>query len=280
MNFLEDLKAQFHTYYDALIAFIPKFVIAIIILTIFLYSSRWLRKKVIKFLHGKADDPLLVNFINSLFRIINIVAAVLLFLYIIDKTEIASKILGAAGISAFVIGFAFRDLGENFLAGVIMAFNRPFRVGDTIETAGSIGSVIEMNLRETHIKSFDGKDIYIPNGQILKNPLLNYTIDGFIRKQFTIGVGYNSDIDQVRTSIYNTLTKIPGILTEEKSPSTVVADLGTSSININVYYWLNTFDKNYSGADIQSQAMNDVIKTLEQQGVSLPGQVIELKNVS
>jgi len=112
-----------------------------------------------------------------------------------------------------------------------MAFNRPFRLGDTVKTADVEGVIIEMSLRDTHIKTFDGKDVYVPNGQIIKNPLYNYTIDGFLRGSFTIGVDYNSDIEAARSIILSILKSTAGILQTTKPPRTHVKTLNSSTID-------------------------------------------------
>lgn len=278
MDIISDLKDQLLGYYDSIISLLPKLAIAVVILIIFSFVVRFLRKRTIKFARSKADDQLLINFLDSIFSLINFIIGFLLFLYIIGQTGIASSILGAAGVSAFVIGFAFKDIGENFLAGVIMAFNRPFRIGDTIKTADVEGSIVEMSLRDTHIKTFDGKDVYVPNGQILKNPLYNYTIDGYLRKQFTIGIDYGSDIKLIRSIILDTINKVPGVLTETKVPATILSDFAASTIDITVQFWINTLDKEHSSVEVRSQAMTNVLAALDAANVNMPGDVVELKN--
>jgi small-conductance mechanosensitive channel len=98
----------------------------------------------------------------------------------VGLTGVVSGLLAGAGISAFIIGFALKDIGENFLAGILLAFKRPFRVGDLVDIGGIRGTVLILNLRDTQIKTPDGKDVFIPNANIIKNPLVNFTIDGFI----------------------------------------------------------------------------------------------------
>jgi small-conductance mechanosensitive channel len=90
----------------------------------------------------------------------------------------------------FIIGFTFKDIGENFLSGILMAFKSPFRIGDLVQTGDITGYVTSLSLRETTLKSLDGKDVFIPNSTILKEPLSNFTIDGFLRYEFVIGVDY------------------------------------------------------------------------------------------
>lgn len=278
MEIINDLRVQVASYYDNIVAIIPKVFLAIIIVVILMAILKYLRKRSVKFMLKKAEDKLLVGFIDSVFRIINISIGLLIFLYTIGQAGIASSVLGAATISSVVIGFAFKDIAENFLAGVIMAFNRPFSIGDTVMTGTVEGTITEMSLRDTHIKTFDGKDVYVPNGQIIKNPLYNYTIDGFLRKSFDVGLDYGTDIDTARNIILKAVNTIPGILQEEKLPKTIIKSLGASTINIQVLYWVDTFNKQHNALEIHSQAIKRTLNALENAGVNLPGDIIEIKN--
>ncbi len=276
MEIIDDLFVQFTSYYDKLIVLIPRVLIAVVVVGLFLFLMTLIRKRLKKFLESKADDKLLVNFFDKLFQIFNITIAILLSFYIVGLAKLAASALGGLGLGAIIVGFAFKDIAENLLAGVMMAFKRPFKVGDVIETQGIIGSVVVMNIRETHVKTFDGKDVYIPNGQILKNPLFNFTIDGFMRHQFKIGVDYNSDIERVRKIIMDVLMNVSGILKEGKMPLTMVSEFQSSTIEITVQYWTNTFDKSHSSVEIKTQAMRLVLEALQLNKVEMPSDIIEI----
>ena len=125
-----------------------------------------------------------------------------------------------------------------------------------------VGNILEMSLRDTHIKTFDGKDVYVPNGQIIKMPLYNYTIDGFMRSSFTVSVAYDTDLEKARMLILEAVSKVPGILKEDKLARTHIKNLNTSRIDIEVHYWINTFDSTYSSLDIKSQAQIFAINAL------------------
>jgi len=274
----EDLQKQTASYYEDLIQFIPRLAIALIVILVFYFSLRYLRKRIVAYMLTKANDRLLVGFIDSIFRIFNITIGILFFLYLIGQSGIATSLLGAATLSSVVIGFAFKDIAENFLAGVIMAFNRPFRLGDTVKTGDVEGNIVEMSLRDTHIKTFDGKDVYVPNGQIIKNPLYNYTIDGFLRGSFVVGVDYDSDVEEVRKTILNVVQNVPGVLNGEKPPRTHVQKLNTSTVDIEVHYWIDTFDKKFSSLEIKSRAQAQVAKVLADAEVGMPADIVEIKN--
>lgn len=278
MNEINDIKEQIILFYETIITVLPRIGLALILSFFLGFILRFVRQKVSKISAKRAEDPLIVDFFDEVAKTINIIVLILFFLYVVGLEGLAGSILAAAGISTFVIGFAFKDIGENFLAGIVMAFKRPFRVGDIIEVSGVTGTIQEMNIRDTQIKTFDGKDVFIPNGQILKNPFYNFTIDGFLRNQFSIGIDYGSDIAKARNIIQETMEKIPGVIKEEKPPINMIAELGASSINITVQYWLDTFDKNYSGIEVQTQCITKVYEALLANNVNMPGDIIELKN--
>ena len=276
MKIIDDLINQVVGYYDSFIVFLPKLILGLVISYLLYKILRGFTKRFVKFLTAKTDDKLLINFLDGLINTALILLSIFLFLYIIGQAGLASGILGAATISSVVIGFAFKDIAENFLAGVIMAFNRPFRKGDYVQTGSVEGSVVEMSIRETHLKTSDGKDVYVPNGQIIKNPLYNYTIDGFIRGSFTVGIAYESDVESVRKTILGVLKTVPGILLEGKIPRTHVTKLNTNTVDIEVHYWINTFDKRFSGLEVKSQAQAKTLVALNNDKVGMPATIIEL----
>ena len=111
--------------------------------------------------------------------------------------NITDKILAGTALTTFIVGIALKDIGENVLAGILMAFRRPFIIGDLIEVQGMRGRVKKMSLRETNIKTLDVKDVFIPNCIILKNPLENFTYNQLLRSEFFINVDYSEDLEKV-----------------------------------------------------------------------------------
>ncbi len=275
---IKDLQTEISKYYDVLIGLLPKLVVAILVFIVLEILLRLIRKRSMKLIHKKIDDPLLGDFINRFFRVTNITVGILFFLAIVGKSGVVGSILGVAGVSAFVIGFAFKDIGENFLAGIIMAFKRPFRLGDVIETLGITGTIIGLNLRDTQIKTFDGKDVYIPNGQILNNPLFNQTIDGSMRKDFTIRLDFESDIDKAIRILLEVVNSLPGVLKDDKASHVVISELSPSTINLKVRYWVDTFDPIESPLVTHNHAVALSLNALTAAGFNLPGDILELKN--
>ncbi len=252
--------------------------ISIVTFLIFLFIAKKSKAFLRSRLTRRMDDDLLANFLAGIFSSLVILIGLLVVFRLIGLTGVVSGLLAGAGISAFIIGFALKDIGENFLAGIILAFKRPFRVGDFVDINGIKGKVLTLNLRDTQIKSFDGKDIFIPNGMILKNPLVNFTIDGYLRYDFMIGLDYGSEYQKAVDMIKSTLLKVPGVLDDLKEPQVWVVEAGESTLNIQANFWVDTFDRTISDAVVKSTAIIQVLTALEKAGFNMPARIIELKN--
>lgn len=268
-TFLEDIQSQVVENYDALVAITPRLIIAIILLLIFWFLGYYIRKLANKRLEKNMSDSLLANFLAGLVRGVVLLLGILFVLRFWGFTGVVTSVLTGAGISAFIIGFALKDIGENFLAGILLAFKRPFKIGDMIEIIGIKGQVIKLNLRDTQIKTEDGKDVYMPNGSIVKNPLINFTIDGFIRNQFDIGLDHGSDYTAAIKIMEERLQNIKGILKGDKAPLVVVKEIANNAVIITVFFWVNTFTRVPPFNKVKSRAMVGVVKALEEAGYNL-----------
>ncbi len=273
-----DLLINMETYYTQLVFLLPKVLLASIVFAFFYFLANRSRNFVNTRLTKNMDDPLLATFLSRVVKIAIVLIALLFALQILGLAGVATGLITGAGVSAIVIGFAFKDIGENFLAGIMLAFHRPFRVGDTVDLDGYTGKVVALNLRNSRIKTFDGKDIFIPNANIIKNPVVNYTMDGFLRYDFTIGLDYGSDINKAIQVIMKTMQQVSGVLQEEKKISISVSSLGTSTLDLRVYYWLNTFDASASSGVVKTQAVQQTLDALMKAGFYLPGNILEIKN--
>lgn len=250
---------------------------------IFLFSlilAKLIKRTVSKRLNPASKNPLIAKFLSQLISAIIILIGLTIFLKMIGLGFIATTIFTGAGIMTFVIGFAFKDIGENFLSGILMAFKSPFRIGDLIETQGIVGYAIELNLRETIIKSFDGKDVFIPNSQILNHPLFNYTIDGFLRYEFIVGVDYQENLLEVIDLMRDAVEKIPEVLEGDKRPIVFTDEFETNTINIKVIYWVDTLSSKTKASHfaIRTKAMHAVSQVLKEHNIGLPANIMEIKN--
>ena len=258
----------------------PKLGVGLFILLTFILAS-WLIKRIItKRIKPRIKNPLLAIFIGKLVAFVITVTGFVIFLNVIGLGGFAKHIMAGAGITTFVIGFAFKDIGENFLSGILMAFKSPFKIGDLIETNGTTGYVNELNMRDSVIKTLDGKDVFIPNSQIIKAPLFNYTIDGFLRYEIVIGIDYSEDLVKVISIIKSVLLQIPEVLQGDKKPVVVIDQLDASTININILYWIDTFKSKAKSFHhkIKSDIIINILDELHKNNIYLPGNILEIKN--
>jgi small conductance mechanosensitive channel len=249
-----------------------------LILVVGILVATWITKLIGGKLGQKAHDPLMSSFLA---RAIKIVLAVLLFLlamHVAGLSGIAGALMATFGASAVVLGFAFKDIAENFLAGIILAFNRPFKVNDTVKIEDLFGKEKEMEFRYTKITTFDGRNVYIPKGNVLRKPVYNYTEDGFFRTDFIVGIAYENDIEKARELILQCLNSSEGVVNEGQHVSfSIVDELATSTVNIKVHFWVHTDNFRRGMLETRSRLIKNVKTTLESNGFNLPAEIRELK---
>ncbi|MEM9835517.1 MAG: mechanosensitive ion channel family protein [Bacteroidota bacterium] len=277
-NFTQQLTESILGYYQLFVNWLPRIALAVVVYLVLWYISRQLTKLAGKQFTERVDDQLLARFLTRLLRTFLAVLVFATILQVLGLGNIAAGLLTGAGIGAFVIGFAFKDIGENLLAGIMLAFHRPFSIGHVIEVDGVTGSVVALNLRNTQVKTFDGKDVFIPNSIMLKQKVTNFVIDGFLRQDFKLRLDFNDDVEKAREIVLTTLASIPGVLQETKPPSVHLMDMDTSSKQLTAFYWIDTFDSKVSGLEVKTQAIAQSLIALNKAGFYRPGDIIELKS--
>ncbi len=275
---LQDLFLEFRSYYDLIVSLLPKLAIALLILLFFYLFANRIRKFTKRSLTKRMDDPLLATFIARMIKVLIVIIGCLLFLKVIGLDAVAGSLLASAGVGAFILGFAFKDIGENFLAGILLAFNRPFKIGDVVALEGIEGKIVALSLRDIHLRTAEGQDVFIPNSSVIKKPLINFTVDGDLRADFTLGFDYGSNMEKAIQLILETLSEVPGVMTVSRQPSVLINELGTSTINVTCYYWVDAFDPAYNFIEVKNQAVVSVLQRLDEAGYYMPSDILEIKN--
>jgi small conductance mechanosensitive channel len=232
---IEEIKVEFGrqvtNYYNGLIELALKLLVAFAVLFLLFLISQLLKPAIRKRLKRRLEDEILAEFFSGVIHFTFITLGVLVGIQIIGLGTLVVGIFSGAGVAAIVLGFAFKDIGENFIAGIIMAFNRPFKTGDMIQLDSQRGRVLPMSIRETHIKTSDGKDVFIPNANILKGSLINYTLDGALRYEATIGIDYGSDMPKCFAIIKDVLKSIDGVQ-NIPAPSAEITNYTTNGLDV------------------------------------------------
>jgi len=275
---MSELENTFLHYWNELVVQLPNFILAILTIIVGYFLANFIARGFRRAISRRSKDPLMTNFLTKSVKTGIILFVIMLALRIAGLGDIATGLLTAAGASAIVVGFAFRDIGENFISGVILSFKRPFDINDTVKVDDIFGRVKGMEFRYTKLKTFDGRDVYIPNSDIIKKAVYNYTEDGYYRLDFMVGIDYDDDINLAKQLIYDTVISTPDVINTSNYASFVTVDsLGTSTVNLRVFFWTKTMDYRRGALDIKSELIDRVKDVIIDNGLNMPADITEIK---
>lgn len=274
----ETISKSVQNYYFELLDILPRIALGILVIVVGVLIAKLLTSIYKKRILKKAEDPLMARFLVQAIKIIFVLISILLALEVAGLSGVAAGILTAAGGAAIILGFAFQDIGKNFLAGIILAFNRPFNVNDTIMVGELFGKVKALNFRYTHIKTSDGRDIFVPNSDVLTKAVENYTADGYFRNEFIVGIGYEDHIEDAKAAIQDILDNHPEIVHDDVHDNFVIEnELSASTVNLKVFFWVETLDYRKSSRVLRGLIIKQVKELLDEKGFNLPANITELK---
>lgn len=178
----------------------------------------------------------------------------------------ASMIAGL-GIGALAIGFAFQDIFENFLAGVLIMVREKMRIGDIIEAEGVLGKVEKITLRETHIRQLSNELTVMPNSMLFKNPVKILTDEAIRRDQIVVGVSYDTDLDHAMRVIREAMESID-ILEGGKPIEIFAQEFNSSSVDFLVRWWTNARPRDLR--ETKSVVVMTIKRALDDAGIEIP----------
>lgn len=219
---------------ELVIQYAPKFLLALLVLFIGLRIIKMLQKVVRKGTEKSKLEPALQNFLSSL---IGWILKILLFIAVADmfgvETTSFVAIVGAAGLA---IGLALQGTLANFAGGVLIMIFKPFKIGDLIKSQGQLGVVKRIQIFNTILLDPENKTIIMPNGAIMNNHIVNFTEEGKIRVDLSVGIAYDADIREAKKILEAALAADSRVLSDP-APTIAVAELGDSSVNLAVRPW-------------------------------------------
>jgi small-conductance mechanosensitive channel len=274
----EKIASSVENYYDQFLTILPRVAMGIFVVVAGVLIAQLITSVVRRRILKRADDPLMARFLAQAVKIVLILIAIMIALDVAGLRGVATGVLTAAGGAAIILGFAFQDIGKNFLAGIILAFNRPFGIDDTIMVDGHFGKVKALSFRYAHIKTPDGRDIYIPNSDVLTKPVENYTADGFFRVDFVVGISYEDDIEDAKRLIQKILDSNEEIVHNDSHENFVIEnELAASTVNLKVLFWVHTVDYRQASRVLRGRVIQEVKVALTEAGFNLPADIRELK---
>lgn len=245
----------------ALLEFSPRILAAAIVLLLFYLLGKYVANLMVVVLRRASIKRIHESFFRAVMIAIATFFGLIIAFNILGLEKIAVSMLAGGGVTAVVLGFAFREIGENFLAGIFLSFSRPFKIGDLINTEAIEGYVKEIELRYTHLRTEDGRDVYVPSSQLFGRPLTNYTKDGLRRIGFTLGIDYSNDASRACEVLSDTVSTVTDVLKEPR-PRAYVHSLSPQYVELGVYFWIDVFDRSVDMLSVKTEVLDKCRKAL------------------
>ncbi|MEM8716603.1 MAG: mechanosensitive ion channel family protein, partial [Cyanobacteria bacterium P01_G01_bin.4] len=178
-------------------------------------------------------------------------------------------LLGALGLTSVAVGFSLKDVLSNYISGVILLAARPFRLGDQVSIDDYEGTVTEIQLRATTIRTYDGRMVYIPNQEVFKASVTNNTASPIRRSSVIVGIDYEAEIEAASKAIVEAIKSVDSIQQQEPSPPRVlVRELAASTVNLEVQFWVNSHRGEF--LETTSRATKVIKESLEAKNIDMP----------
>nr|WP_241749231.1 mechanosensitive ion channel family protein [Rufibacter sediminis] len=251
-----------------IVLMLPNLFLALLVLVLTFFAARILRrtsdKLLIRFTHSSA----LNNLVGTTVYVTIMTLGIFFTLSILKLDKTVTTLLAGAGIIGLALGFAFQDIAANFISGVIIAFRKPFVVGDVIETNEHFGTIERINLRTVDIRRQTGELVKVPNRKVFESALTNFSHYGIRRIDLKVGVSYAEDLERVQQVVKDAMVDIPNMISG-KEVEVVYEEFGDSSINFLVRYWIS-YKRQTDFVYAKSNAIIKIKKAFDQHKIEIP----------
>lgn len=246
---------------------LPAILLGILAVTCCYFIARPLSYVLLKPLGYVSESRLLHLVVRRFISTLIILFGLYIFLRLAGLTEFAVAVMSGTGLLGLILGFAFKDIAENFISSLLLSVQRPFRIDDVIEVNGHLGVVKKVTARATTLVDFDGNHIQIPNATVYKNTIKNLTANPKMRGSFTLGIGYDNNIKQAQQLALTVISNQKAVL-NDPVPQVLINDLGSATLNFTIYFWVNS--EEHSVLKVASQLMRELVNEFTDHGISMP----------
>lgn len=184
-----------------------------------------------------------------------------------------ATMLGALGLTSVAIGFSLKDVLSNYISGVILLSARPFHIGDQVVIEGYEGTITQVQLRSTTLKTYDGRMIYIPNQEVFQASITNNTAAKYLRSSVTVGIDYDADIVKARRVIVEAIASLDEVQ-PDPIPEVLVRELAASTVNLEVRFWVDSHRAGF--LNTTSVVTQRVKEALQSQNIEMPTEIYTL----
>ncbi len=267
-NALDLLLKKLDSWGNHIILMLPNFLVAVIVLIITFVVAKiirgWLEKAFNRFSHSAALNNLIITLLYLALVFIGLFFA----LNILGLDKVVVSLLAGVGIIGLALGFAFQDIAANFISGVIIAVQKPFRVSDMIETNDYFGIIERISLRTIDIRQPTGELVKLPNKMVFENPVTNFSYNHMRRVDLAVGVSYAEDLERVQKVVIEALQEVKNRV-KAREIEVMFDEFGDSSINFKARFWVS-YNRHIDFVVAKSDAIIRIKKAFDQSDILIP----------
>jgi small-conductance mechanosensitive channel len=261
-NILETLDNM----WDGLLSRLPQIAIGLVLFIAVWFIAQFLGSLIRRSTRGR-NSANLGKVLGRLARWTMVLVGLLIATSIIAPSVKPVDLLAGLGIGGVAIGFAFKDILQNFMSGVLILLREPFKVGDQIQSGEFEGTVEAIETRATFIKTYDGKRVVIPNSQIYTNPVVVNTAYENRRSQYDVGIGCSDDLREAAKIMLDVMQNTEGVF-NDPGPDVLVLELAESSVNLRCRWW--TAPDQASVMKVKDQVISKIKRALDAASIDMP----------
>jgi small-conductance mechanosensitive channel len=254
---------------NGLIAALPSVGLALIVFGLFFFAAR-----AVKTLAANLTETRWHAHRNAGTAIGRLAQGLVIFVGLLVSLSVAlptfnpGDVVQVLGISSVAIGFAFRDILQNFLAGLLLLITQPFRIGDQIVARGYEGTVEEIQTRATFIRTYDGRRVVVPNADLFTDTVVVNTAFAQRRLEYDVGIGYGDQIEDARRAIRDAVSTVSGVLAEPP-PDVLVVGFAPAAVNLRARWWIAP-PARADALDSLDQVLTAIRAALSAHGIDMP----------
>ncbi|HYQ59053.1 MAG TPA: mechanosensitive ion channel family protein [Draconibacterium sp.] len=256
-------------WFDSFITMLPNFVVAIIVVILTILIAKLVRKLAYRMMGKITHNEAINRLTASIAFFLALAGGFFIALRVLSLDKTITSMLAGLGIVGLALGFAFKDIAANFIAGIYLAIKSPINVNDIIDYQGEMGRVKEIGLRSSTILTFQGQDVIIPNRLIMQEKYTHFSINSERRIDLDVGISYGDDLDKVEEVTLKAISDIP-YLKGGKPIDLYFKEFGDSAIVFTVRYWIEYKVEDYLRyLRAQSQGIKNIKKAFDQNDITI-----------
>lgn len=273
MNETEELTESATSAWTTFVESLPRVGIALLVLVGFVLAGRAIRPVVRWWLlrhRTKSFATVFARVTQGMMTVLGVLLAITVVFPSVQPVDV----LAGAGLLTVAAGFAFQDVLSNLLAGILLLFRQPFVGGDQIEVDDVAGTVQEINIRETVIRTFDGRRVLLPNSKVYAAVIAVQTGYDAIRTSFVVGLAYEADLGEARRTALDAVSGVEGVL-DDPAPDALLTTLGVSTVDLEVRFW--TVPQQIELLRVRDRAIEAVKVAMDEAGIEMPTEIVALQ---